>query len=153
MISLNDLLSPLNGVVSTLLLSRLHFLASKGLLVLSWSGRKSGRRFSVPAGYQEDDDAVVVMISKRDEKNWWKNFQTPWPADLYIRGKLRSALGEVVPIGSAEFFSHCERTLERLPWMGSQFGGIQFDRVVGLTEEQRTTLSVHVGIVRFELVD
>ena len=153
MISLNSLFSSLNGVVIALLRSRLHFLASKGLLVLSWSGRKSGRRFSIPVGYQEDDGAVIVMISKRDEKNWWKNFQTPWPAELYVRGKLHGALGEVVPIGSAEFISHCHRTLERLPWMGSQFGGVQFDRVVGLTEEQRATLSIHVGVVRFEFDD
>ena len=153
MISLNNIFSPLNGVISALLRSRFHFLASKSLLVLSWSGRKSGRRFSIPVGYQVDGDAVVVMISKRDEKNWWRNFLTLWPADLHVHGTLRSALGEVVPISSPEFFSHCERTLERLPWMGSQFGGVQFDRAVGLTEEQRTTLSIHVGVVRFEFVD
>ena len=153
MISLNDLISPLNRAVSALLRSPLHVIASKALLVLSWSGRKSDRRFSIPVGYQEEEDALIVMISKRDEKNWWKNFQTPWPADLVLRGTLRSALGEVVPIGSPEFFEHCERTLERLPWMGSQFGGLEFDRSSGLTDEQRETLSTHVGIVRFELVD
>ena len=153
MISLNDLMTPMNGLVLALLRSPLHGLASKALLILSWSGRKSGRRFSIPLGYQEDEDALIVVISKRDEKTWWRNFQTPWPADLVVRGTRRSALGEIVPVGSPEFFRQCERLLERLPWMGSQVGGVEIDPAIGLTEQQRETLSIHVGIVRFELVD
>ncbi len=150
--TLDDLLSPLNGIIMALLRSRLHFVASKNLMIVGWSGRKTGRTFSIPVGYQLDGDAVIVLISKRDDKRWWKNFKSPWPADLQIRGKLRSTMGEVVPVGTPEFFEHCEQTLQRFPSMGSQFGGFRYDPASGLDDEQRKVLCEHVGAVRFEFV-
>jgi hypothetical protein len=152
-ISLNNIFSPMNGLVAGLLRSPLHFIASKGLLVIHWSGRSSGRAFSIPVGYQPDGDAVIVMISKPAEKNWWKNFRSPWPAELTVRGTKRSTIGEVVPPGTPEFFAACERTLQRLPWMGSQFGGVEYNRDTGLSEKDRTVLARHVGAVRFEYAD
>jgi len=152
-ISLNDLATPLNGLVVAILRSRLHFLASRGLMVVAWSGRKTGRPFSIPVGYQPHGDALIVLISKPSAKSWWKNFQSPWPAELQVRGEGRSAMGEVIPVGSPEFFEHCERTLQRLPWMGSQFGGFRYDRATGLDDEQRAILCEHVGAVRFEFLD
>jgi hypothetical protein len=152
-ISINDLVSPANGVVAALLRSPLHFIASKGLMLLGWSGRTSGRTFSIPVGYQRKGDVLIVLISKRDEKSWWKNFRTPWPADLHVRGERHTAMGEVIAPGSEAFFEHIEGTLKRLPWMGGQFGGARYDAAVGLTEAQRATLCEHVGAVRFEITD
>ncbi len=149
MISLNDIATPLNGLVGALLRSPLHFVASKGLMVLSWEGRKSGRSFSIPVGVQPHGDGLVVLISKRDEKQWWKNFRTPWPATVHLRGQERDVVGTVVEPGSEAFFGHCERTLRRLPWMASQFGGFRFDPAQGLTAEQRATLVENVGAVSF----
>jgi hypothetical protein len=122
-------------------------------MVIGWSGRVSGNAFSIPVGYQRHGDALIVLISKRDEKRWWKNFRTPWPAELHVRGERLTAMGEVIPPGSPEFFEHCERTLRRLPWMGSQFGGFRYDPEAGLDEAQRATLCEHVGAVRFELTN
>ena len=152
MVSLNDLATPLNGVVASLLRSPLHGLASKGLMVMAWEGRASGRSFAVPVGYQPLEDGVIVLISKRDTKTWWKNFRTPWPAVLTVRGEEKNAMGKVVPPGSEEFFAHCEKTLRRLPWMASQFGGFQYDRNQGLDDAAREALVQNVGAVRFGFV-
>jgi len=152
MISLNDLASPLNPLVVALLRSPLHGVASKGLMVLSWTGRRSGRRFSIPVGYQRDGDAVIVLISKPTEKRWWKNFREPWAAELLIRGRVREATGAVVEPGSEEFFERVETTLRRLPWMGGQLG-IEYRRGVALTDEQRGVLRQRCWVVRFELGD
>ena len=64
MLSLNDLASPLNPLVVALLRSRFHALASKGLMLVAWTGRKSGRKYVIPVGYQRSRNSVVVMISK-----------------------------------------------------------------------------------------
>jgi hypothetical protein len=82
--SINALVTPFNPLVMALLRSRFHGLASKALLVVSWSGRKTGRRFSIPTGYQRDAGDVIVLLSKPGEKTWWKNFRSPWPADLLL---------------------------------------------------------------------
>ena len=147
---LNDLVSPVNPLVVGLLRSPLHFIASKGLMVLSWSGRKSGRSFSIPVGCQVDGDAVIVLLSKPNEKSWWKNFRTPWPAELLIERRRRAVVGEWLEPGDAEFFQRVETTLRRLPWMGSQFGGIRYDKEKGLGEDQRRIVCEKAGVVRFE---
>ena len=150
---LNDLVSPFNGLVAGVLRSRFHGLASKGLMIVQWQGRKSGKTFEIPVGVQPDGEGLVVMLSKRDTKQWWRNFVEPWPATLWLRGEPRAATGVVVPPGTDRFFTHCETTLRRMPWMGSQFGGIPYDRERGLTEEQRKILCENVGAVAFTLED
>jgi hypothetical protein len=152
MISLNDLASPLNPLVVALLRSPLHGVASKGLMVLSWTGRRSGRRFSIPVGYQRDGDSVIVLISKPAEKRWWKNFREPWAAELLIRGQVRGATGAVVEPGSEEFFERVETTLRRLPWMGGQLG-IEYRRGEPLSDGEREVLTEQCGVVRFALGD
>ena len=150
MVLLNDLVSPLNPLVMGLLRSRLLFVASKGLMVVSWSGRKSGRHFSIPVGYQTDGDAVIVLLSKPREKTWWKNFREPWPAELLLQRQPRTVVGRWIEPGNAEFFERIEETLRRLPWMGGQFGGIRYDPKSGLNEEERKILCEKAGVIRFE---
>jgi hypothetical protein len=146
---LNDIVSPANRLVVRLLRSRAHRVASKGLMVLSWVGRRSGDSFSIPVGYQQQGDEVVVLLSKPHDKTWWKNFREPWPAELLIAGTTQPVEGVVVVPGTDQFFDDIERTLQRLPWMGSQFGKIKYDRKAGLTDEQRIVLADHVAVVRF----
>lgn len=150
MILLNDLVAPLNRVVVGLLRSPLHPVASKGLMVLGWSGRKSGRRFTIPVGYQRDGDDIVVLLSKPAEKSWWKNFRTPWPARLHVQGRTLEATGRWIAPDSDAFYTPIETTLRRLPWMGSQFGGIALGGDGRLSEADRRTACEKVGVVRFE---
>ncbi len=152
MISLNKLASPTNPLVIALLRSPLHFVTSKALMLLSWSGRKSGQSFSIPVGYQQDGDTVIVLITKPAEKSWWKNFREPWAAELTMRGRVLAATGVWLKPGSDEFFERVQMTLERLPWLGGQFG-IHYRRGEALDEQQRQVLMRACGVVRFELVD
>ena len=150
MVLLNDIVSPANKLVAALLRSPLHRVASGGLIVLSWTGRSSGKSFSIPIGYQRDGDTFVVLLSKPDGKNWWKNFRTPWPAELLVKSEKVPVNGQLIPPSDDAFYGSVERTLRRLPWMGSQFGGIKYDKDVGLTDEQRAVLADNVAVVMFE---
>jgi hypothetical protein len=151
MISLNDLAAPMNPLIIGLLRSPLHSLASKGLMVVTWSGRKSGARYAIPVGYQRHADEVIVLLSKPSEKSWWKNFRTPWPAELLIQRRSQAAMGRWLEPGGDEFFGRLETTLQRLPWLAGQFGGIRYDRKIGLTDDQRSVLRQKAGVIRFEL--
>ncbi len=153
MVSVNDWVTPMNPLVSALLRSRFHGVASGALLVVSWSGRKTGGRFSIPTGYQRDGEDVVVMLSKPGEKSWWKNFRSPWPADLLIAGREQTAMGTLVPPGSPEFFRLVEKTIRATPFMAKQFGLAGYDPDRGLSSEDRAILLEKAGAIRFELTD
>lgn len=153
MISVNDLIAPVNPLIMALLRSPIHRFASGALLVVSWSGRSSGRRYSIPVGYQRDGDDIVVMLTKPGEKSWWKNFRMPWPAELLVQGRERTAMGEWVEPGSEEFFRLVEKTLRGTAWMAGQLGLTDYDPARGLTKGQRTIACEKAGAVRFELTD
>ena len=149
MILLNDLVKPANRLIAGVLRSPLHLVASGGLMNLTWTGRQSGKRYTVPVGYQRHSDAIVVLLSKPNDKTWWKNFRQPWPAELFIKRAQVEATGLLVEPTADAFYDYIERTLKRLPWMGSQFGGIKYDKSTGLTLEQREVLAEHVAVVVF----
>ena len=154
MISVNDLVSPINPLIMALLRSPFHRIASRALLVVSWSGRSSGRNFSIPVGYQRDGDDVIVMLTKPGEKKWWKNFRSPWPADLLIAGRLRTAMGELIPSGSEELGRLVETTIWGTPWMAKQFGLEGFDPTIHrFTANDSSCVSAATVMLRVSATD
>ena len=145
-VSLNDLMTPLNPVIAGILRSPLHWPLSIGLLLITWTGRRSGRRFTIPVGYQVHGDELTILISKAREKTWWRNFHESAPVELLLRGRRRTGRATLVPPGSEDFARRCDRSLQRMPWLGGQFG-IRYDRRTGLTPEQTAHLAEEIRAV------
>ncbi len=70
-VSLDTIFSRLNPLFVWLLRSPLQGLASGGLMLLTFTGRRSGRKFTIPVGYQRDGDVLTVMVSYAARKQWW----------------------------------------------------------------------------------
>lgn len=49
-------------------------LVRRGLVVIRYTGRKSGQTFELPVGYQRKGDTVVIRVGMPDKKAWWRNF-------------------------------------------------------------------------------
>ena len=49
-------------------------LVRRGLVVIRYEGRKSGKTFELPVGYRRSGDVIVVRVGMPDRKNWWRNF-------------------------------------------------------------------------------
>lgn len=84
-----------NPLLRWLLRSRIHWLGSRWLLLVSYEGRRSGRRYTFPVVYAERNDGLIVVTPKT-ETTWWRNFATPHPCSVWLRGTGRTAVGEVV---------------------------------------------------------
>ncbi len=141
----------LNPLVRGVLRSRLHWLASGGLVLLTITGRRSGRQYAIPVGYQQRDPGeLIVMVSHAHTKPWWRNYDEPGAVGVRLRGQAREGRAHVVAPDSAEFREHTEAMFRRLPLMGGQFG-IRYDRRTGLTDEQREHLRKTCAVVRVAL--
>ncbi len=148
--SVDAFFTKLNPLVSLLLRSPLHWLLSPGLMLVTVTGRRTGRRYTFPVGYQRDAEVAWVMVSEARRKTWWRNLREPSPVELRLRGRLRRAQAAVVSPGSDEFRERAEQTLRRMPWLGRVFG-IDYDRRAGLDQAQRKRLEEEIAIVRFTL--
>ncbi|MDY7082062.1 MAG: nitroreductase/quinone reductase family protein [Halobacteria archaeon] len=84
-----------NPFVAFVLGSPLHLLLSWRFIVISYEGRKSGRRYSTPVIYRQSDDALV-LFSSEEHVAWWKNFRGGHPLRVLYRGEWHDAEGNVV---------------------------------------------------------
>lgn len=76
----------MNTVMKTILrLPVLHRMMSSQILLLTFTGRMSGKQFTTPVGYVREGN-TVLMLTKRFRK-WWRNFATPMPVELLMEGK------------------------------------------------------------------
>jgi hypothetical protein len=142
-----DRLNPL--VVRLLHTPLFHWLASPGLMTITLNGRRTGRRARFPVGYHDQGDAVVVLVSNAESRQWWRNFRDGWPATLCIHGKAREMTGQVLEPGSEEYRMRVGRSFCRADFIPRMFE-IDFDREQGLSDGQMCAIGEHAAVVRFE---
>lgn len=88
-------LHAINPLVRPLLRSRLHPLLSRSVLLLTYTGRRSGRRFTIPVQYTTDGDVLVVAAGAPERKVWWRNL-TGEGAEVRVRLRGRDLGGRAV---------------------------------------------------------
>ncbi|MFW5692246.1 MAG: nitroreductase/quinone reductase family protein [Chloroflexota bacterium] len=83
-----------NRVLKPLLRSPLHFFASQGVMLITFTGKKSGKVYITPVQYRQDGE-VVSFFTRRD-RIWWKNLRGGAPVTLRLRGHDRH--GQAIPL-------------------------------------------------------
>jgi deazaflavin-dependent oxidoreductase (nitroreductase family) len=81
-----------NSVVRGILRSPLHRMLSGRLLVISVTGRKTGKRYRNPVGYVEHDGAILIGTAGK----WRRNLPANPEVTVLLRGKRRQATAEVI---------------------------------------------------------
>jgi len=146
MISAIDYLNPV--VIRILHTPVVHWLASFGLATITLRGRRSGKRVQLPVGYHDQQGVIVVLVSDARGRQWWRNFESGWPATLRVRGLSREMIGEVLVPGSPEFSDRVGRFFSRAAFIPRIFG-VPFDPAAGLTVGQGRHLGESAAVVRF----
>lgn len=88
-----------NGVMLWLLRSPLHGAISRDVLAVTYTGRKSGQRYSVPVNYVRDGERL--LITSTPARTWWRNLRGGQRVSLRLRGKETPAVGHVIEAGEA----------------------------------------------------
>ena len=147
---LDRLMSRLNPMIAWLLRSPLHPLLSSGLMLVQVTGRRTGRRYWIPVGYQRDGNTLTVLVSRARRKQWWRNYRDPGPVAVLLRGRTLHGRAQVLPPESATFRAAVETTFRRLPGLGGQFG-ILYDGRTGLTASQCRTVANDGAVVSIDI--
>jgi deazaflavin-dependent oxidoreductase (nitroreductase family) len=85
-----------NVLVIGLLRSPLHPLASGSLLLITYRGRSSGRRFTTPVMYAEREGTLTIFVGHSERKRWWRNFRGGGEVEVRLRGRCRRAQADIV---------------------------------------------------------
>jgi hypothetical protein len=110
------LLHAINPFVAAVLRSPLHGLLSKQLMLLTFTGRQSGKRYTIPVGYARDGHELVVFSSRA----WRRNLRGGAPVEVLLRG--RRFAGTAVPIEDPEgVMAEVEQTIARYGRKGASW--------------------------------
>ena len=67
-------------------------MVSKTVLLITFTGRKSGKTYTTPVSYSQTDDQVFIFTHAA----WWKNLRSIAPVTLALRGREFRGLAEPV---------------------------------------------------------
>ncbi|MGA2112603.1 MAG: hypothetical protein ABSG98_10725 [Anaerolineales bacterium] len=113
-----------NPLVGLILSSPLHPLLSQSLLVLSYRGRKSGKRFDIPVEYAQSGETLCILPGRPEQKTWWRNFRGGTPVDILLRGHRLHGLASLLD-GREDAFALAQALaiyLRRFPASSASFG-------------------------------
>lgn len=83
-----------NPFMTWFLRSPLHPLLSKNTLLVTYTGRKSGKTYIIPVNYNRQD-GMLVTVSFR-QRTWWRNLRGSAPVTLLLQGREQKATGQVL---------------------------------------------------------
>ncbi|MCZ2860783.1 nitroreductase/quinone reductase family protein [Blastococcus sp. VKM Ac-2987] len=78
----------INPVVRALGHSRAHRLLGSHLVLLGYTGRRTGRAYELPVMAAPAGAHLVVVAGQHEAKTWWRNFTTA-PQDVTVRSRGR----------------------------------------------------------------
>jgi hypothetical protein len=65
----------LNAPIAAIATSpRFGALLGHSIAMVSYTGRRSGRTFTIPVSYRRRGDEIEIGVSMPDAKTWWRNF-------------------------------------------------------------------------------
>lgn len=103
----------INPAMRLLLRSPLHFLMSGSLLLITYEGRKTGRRYTTPLRYTREGEVIRCFTSGSTE--WWRNLQGGKEVSLRVRGKDTKYLAQIIKDDTQTLRSELEKYLTQFP--------------------------------------
>ena len=122
----------------------LQGMIGQGVALLSFTGRKTGKHYTIPVSYHRESD-IVTVITKR-QRRWWHNFETPLEVELRLAGHTFA--------GKAEARSSDEETLEFMTGylekrpIDAKAYGLKKDEI---TREKIARILPHIVVIRIEI--
>ncbi len=86
------LLRAQNPFMKWLLRSPFHVVVSRMYLLISFTGRKSGRAYATPVQYAQQGETLYIITS--EGYTWWKNLRGGAEVLVHLRGKTYSGHAE-----------------------------------------------------------
>ena len=77
----------LNPILIALLRGPLHGMLGGNLLALTYSGKKSGRSYTLVANYFRIGGLVFIIPAMPGQKTWWRNLMGGAAVDLTLAGE------------------------------------------------------------------
>ena len=136
----------LNRVMKLMLRSPMHGMVSKTVLLITFTGRKSGKTYTTPVSYSQFDDQVYVFT----HATWWRNLRRGVPITLRLRGREVQGLAEPVAEDKQAVAAGLIAHLRKVP-SDASFYGVTFDDHKNPRADEAEKAAQTVVMIRIQL--
>ena len=137
-----------NTFVGGILRSPFHGLLSKNVMLITFTGRVSGKRYTTPVNYLLIGD-VLYVVSTRD-CTWWRNLRGGSPVTLRLNGEKVHGWGDVVE-DDERIHQHLLTYIQEAPILARYFGvGLDVDGRPDDEDVTRASRSRVMVIIRLD---
>jgi deazaflavin-dependent oxidoreductase (nitroreductase family) len=135
-----------NQAMKLVLRSPVHGMVSKSLLLITFTGRKSGKTYTTPVSYSQYGDRVYIFT----HAGWWKNLRIIAPVTLHIRGRDLRGLAEPVAEDKQTVAAGLTEHLRKVP-SDARYYGVTFDENKNPRAEEVEQAAQTVVMIRIRL--
>ena len=135
-----------NRGMKLVLRSPVHGMVSKTVLLITFTGRKSGKTYTTPVDYSQDGDQVTIFT----HAEWWKNLRNGAPVTLRIQGRELQGLAEPVAEDKPAVAAGLTEHLRKVP-SDARYYGVTFDDHRNPRAEEVKTAAQSVVMIRVRL--
>jgi len=101
-----------NELVKVILRSPLHGLLSKHRMLLTFTGRKSGKRYTVPLSYVQEGETIFCITG---HASWWRNLRGDVPVSVMLQGQAHTGMAQAIFDESAVIMQGLQKLLHAIP--------------------------------------
>jgi len=134
------------GTMKFVLRSPVHGLVSKTVLLITFTGRKSGKTYTTPVDYSQSGDLVTVFT----HANWWKNLRGGAPVTLRIRGRDIEGLAEPIAEDKQTVAAGLAAHLRKVP-SDAKYYHVTFDNQGNPNPKQVEKAAQYTVMIRIKL--
>ncbi|GAP16994.1 nitroreductase/quinone reductase family protein [Levilinea saccharolytica] len=135
-----------NHILKFILRSPLHAILSKNFLLITFTGRKSGKSFTTPVSYSQEGGTLYIFT----HATWWKNLCPEVPITLRLRGKdvlgLPEAIADDKKAVTAGLLAHLKRSPYDAPFYGVTLDENKTPRPEEVEAGAQTTVMIRVAL-------
>lgn len=135
----------LNKAMKFVLRSPIHGVVSKQIMLITFTGRKSGKTYTTPVSYSQHGDQVHVF----SHASWWKNLRGGAPVTMRIRGREVQGIAEPVAEDKQAIARALGEHLRKVPF-DAKYYDVTFDdkgnpREDELARAVQTVVMIRIG--------
>ncbi len=135
-----------NRTMKLVLRSPVHGIVSKTVLLITFTGRKSGKTYTTPVSYSQNGDQVYIFT----HADWWKNLLSGASVSLRIQGRELQGLAEAVAEDKGAVAAGLAAHLRKVP-SDARYYGVTFDDHRNPRAEEIEKAAQSVVMIRIRL--
>ena len=135
-----------NNTMKFMLRSPMHRLVSKNILLITFTGCKSGKTYTTPVCYSQEGNQIYIFTHAR----WWKNLCNCTSVTLRLRGREVQGVPEPIVEDKGAIAAKLATHLRRVP-SDARYYDVTFDEHGNPRAEEVENAVQTVVMIRVQL--